>query len=91
MSEYVIEEDEEDIVRESWPEGKEENDTQRQFREDMEEARFDVQFYRGRWFYRGWSVKAKDFRELQDIIRATRIYLQWEELGKTGFIIWPED
>ena len=49
---------------------------------------FEVEHYQGRWFYEGPAVRI-EADELQDVIRATSIKLQWDELGKTGLIVYP--
>lgn len=44
--------------------------------------------YHGRNYYVGPAVTI-DASELQDIIRLTTIRLQWDQLGKTGLIVYP--
>ncbi len=65
-------------------------ETQRyeQFRQDLEEAGYEVEHYQGRWFYQGPAVRI-DSDELQDIIRLTDVKVQWDELGKDGLIVYP--
>lgn len=55
------------------------------FRDDMEEAGFEVRDYKGRFFYEGPAVVVSD---LQDAIRATDIPLQWDHLG-LNWIVYP--
>jgi hypothetical protein len=86
-------EDEEDFEERitEWPEGEgRESKTQQEFREDMEEAGYEHEFYYGRFYYKGWAVRAENFNDLQNIIRATDIYLQWDQLGKDGYIVYPQ-
>lgn len=82
--------DDDEIVKTEWPEdvGKE-PDRQKQFREDMSEAGYRVEFYRGRFYYMGWAVRTEGWNGLQDAIRATKIYLQYDQLGKDGNIVYP--
>ena len=70
-----------------WQGKRAESKTQAQFRNDMENAGYEVLFYHGRWFYEGWAVDVeKD--ELQDVIRSTDVKLQWDEMG-LGLIVYP--
>lgn len=73
-----------------WESEKEESETQKQFREDMAAADREVGFYSGRFYYRGWATEAEDLDDLQAIIRATDVLLQWDQLGKDGFIVYPQ-
>lgn len=73
-----------------WPSEKEESETQKQFREDMTAADREVSFYSGRFYYRGWATDAVDFVALQVVIRATDVLLQWDQLGKKGYIVYPQ-
>ena len=58
------------------------------FIHDMKEAGFEVdEDYHGRNFWIGPAVKC-DASELQDVIRATPVKLQWDQLGK-GLIVYP--
>lgn len=59
-----------------------------QFTEDMEQGGYEVEHYRGRNFYEGPSVQV-EAGELQDVIRSTRINVQWDQLGKSGLVIYP--
>jgi hypothetical protein len=61
----------------------------KQFTEEMEEAGYKVEEYNGRDFYKGPAVSV-DTGELQDVIRATQVTLQWDTLGKDGLIIYPK-
>ena len=45
--------------------------------------------YHGRSFYNGPAVRI-DQSELQDIIRLTTVQLQWDQLGKSGLIVYPK-
>ena len=44
--------------------------------------------YNGRGFYRGPAVIIAS-SELQDVIRLTTVKLQWDQMGKSGLIIYP--
>ena len=57
------------------------------FTADLEEAGFEVRPYNGRFFYRGPAVRIEQ-DELQDVIRATTVKLQWDDMGK-GLIVYP--
>ena len=59
-----------------------------QFRNDMADAGFAVRDYDGRCFYHGPAVAVEDDAEMQDVIRATEIPVQHDDLGK-GFIVYP--
>lgn len=74
-------------------EGDEENDSYERFIEDMKRAgiEYEEEYY-GRFFYDGPAVRTNEqgFPTLQDVIRATKIELQWDNLGH-DFIIYPYD
>lgn len=79
-----------DIIKLGWdPEEGKESDEQKQFRSDMGEAGREFEFYHGRYYYRGWAVRAENFKDLQAIIRATKVDLQWDQLGREGYIVYP--
>ena len=62
-----------------------------QFVEDMENAGIEYDGeYNGRFFYHGPAVRTneKGFPTRQDVIRATKVKLQWDNLG-LDFIIYP--
>jgi hypothetical protein len=83
-----IEEDEEDTEVVEWPEDfGEESKTQKQFKKAMLKAGYPVQTYRGRFFYKGWAARVPQY-ELQDAIRATRVKVQYDNLG-FDFIMYP--
>ena len=62
----------------------------RRFREDMEQAGYEVREYAGRYFYRGPAVTtSRDAGvTMQDVIRATEVRLQWDNLG-LDWIVYP--
>ena len=62
------------------------NKTCNTFVSDMEAAGFAVEHYRGRYFWEGPAVRAKNFDEAQDVIRATKIKLQSDSMGHSS--IW---
>lgn len=64
------------------------DDRHQTFTDDLEAAGYQVEPYRGRFYYHGPAVRiAKD--ELQDVIRATSLPLQWDQLGK-GLVVYPQ-
>lgn len=68
-------------------------DTYQQFIENMEEVGYDVDLdYHGRFFYEGPAVRTNEDSEptLQDVIRATRVDLQWDSLGRNDYIVYPK-
>lgn len=84
-------EDEDAVYETVWPEDAgHQSDRQKQFKADMEEAGRRVEFYRGRFFYKGWATRTEDLNELQEVIRDTVVPLQWDQLGKNGNIIYPQ-
>ncbi len=56
-----------------------------QFAEDCEDAGFEVRFYQGRYFWKGPAASCDD---IQDVIRATEVSVQWDQLG-LGYIVYP--
>jgi hypothetical protein len=56
---------------------------------DMRESGFTCEDYHGRHFYHGPCVSVKGRDALQEVIRATRVPLQWDTLGKSGYVIYP--
>jgi hypothetical protein len=65
------------------------NERHQQFTADMELAGYEVRDYQGRFYYSGPAVEV-DRNELQDVIRATSVPLQWDSMGKTGLIVYPK-
>lgn len=59
----------------------------KKFENDLENE-YDVEQYQGRNFYNGPAVRI-DSSELQDVIRATDVKVQWDTLGKDGLIVYP--
>ena len=62
-----------------------------QFVVDMEEAGLDVFHYKGRWFWEGPAVQTRvdEGIDLQSVVRATPVKLQWEQLGKSDLVVYP--
>lgn len=56
---------------------------------DMTKAGVPVDDYNGRDRYHGPAVKAGDYAEMQSLIRKTTVKVQWDELGKHGYILYP--
>lgn len=56
----------------------------------MERAGYDVREYHGRFFYHGPAVSTNesDGPTLQDVIRATKVSVQWDNLG-LDYIVYP--
>jgi len=73
-----------------WESDEDEGDDQRQFREDMSEAGREIRFYLGKFYYEGWATVVGNFNGIQGVIRDTSVMLQWDELGKNGFIVYPQ-
>ncbi len=61
-----------------------------QFRQDMTEADFDVQEYGGRNYYQG-PATVVDTSEYQDVVRATSVRLQTDNMGKSGIVVYPKE
>ncbi len=57
-----------------------------QFVEEMNQAGFDVEHYEGRFFWSGPAVRTDD---LQQVLCATKISCQWDNLG-LGYIVYPK-
>lgn len=57
------------------------------FTEDMEAAGFEVEQYRGRFFYDGPAVRC-EYSQEHDVIRATTLRLTSDSMGR-GLIIYP--
>jgi hypothetical protein len=58
-----------------------------QFVQDMEDAGFEVSDYHGRFYWHGPAVSC-DRDEHQEVIRATSVRLQHDQLG-LGVIVYP--
>lgn len=62
--------------------------TQKVFQRDMTKAGFVTDWYGGRNYYEGLAVRCpRD--ELQEVIRATKLSLRHETLGKDRVVVWP--
>ena len=57
------------------------------FTEDMEAAGFEIKNYRGRNYYDGPAVVC-EYKQEQDVIRATTLRLTSDSMGK-GLVIYP--
>ena len=60
----------------------------RQFTDDMQDAGHRVTHYAGRNFYKGPAVEI-DADDFQDVIRATKLHLTTDTLGKHGMVVYP--
>ena len=62
-------------------------ESQQQFKEDMENEGFDVEYYCGRFYYHGYAVRC-DSEDEHRVIRATKVDLKTDSMGK-GLILYP--
>ena len=62
------------------------NPRYQKFSDDCLNEGFEVVAYRGRYNYRGPAVSCGD---IQAVIRATTVDVQWDQLGK-GYIVYPK-
>jgi hypothetical protein len=60
------------------------------FIRNMKGHGYEVRYYVGRNFWRGPAVVV-DRAEFHDVIRATFIDLQTDEMGKSDIIVYPKD
>lgn len=69
------------------------NNRYQQFVDDMRSAGIIVEHYRGRFYYEGPAARThvSEGIDLQDIMSATKVKLQWDNLGKEDFIVYPRD
>ncbi len=83
-------EDKDEHYKTEWPEeaGKQ-SDKQKQFKADMEKAERRVEYYCGRFSYKGWATRSEDLYDMQEVIRDTDLLLQWDDMGVSGKIIYP--
>ena len=63
-------------------------DRHQTFRSECEAAGFVVEHYRGRFFYEGPAVRCESEAEYQDVMRATTVRVQRDQLGR-GWIVYP--
>ena len=79
----------------SFPEEENEDideDIYERFVKDMERADIEYEEYNRGFFYHGPAVRTDErgFPTRQDVIRATKVKLQWDNLGISDFIVYPE-
>lgn len=60
-----------------------------EFAEDMKDAGYKVEEYRGRFFYYGPAVRC-DSEEFKDVLAATTVACSWDDMG-LGKIVYPRD
>jgi hypothetical protein len=63
----------------------------REIRAEIEEGGEDWSLreeYHGRNFYEGPAVVVRR-SQLQDVIRATSVDVQWDQMGKDGLVVYP--
>jgi len=67
------------------------NTIYQQFVEDMEEAGIEWEHYRGRFYYEGPAARTNEngFPTQQDVIRATKVNVQWDNMG-FNWIVYPK-
>lgn len=58
------------------------------FVRDCERAGIDVEHYQGRFFWTGPAVRCPDRDAVHNLMRATRVRLQHDQLG-LGWIYYP--
>ena len=58
------------------------------FAEEMVASGRTVKQYHGRNFYEGPSVTCWRV-DLQEIIRSTSVGLQWDDMGKRRYVVYP--
>lgn len=56
---------------------------------DLRSEHPQVQHYRGRFYYEGPAFFIDDGDDLQTVIRATTVRLQWDSLGRSGNVVYP--
>lgn len=59
------------------------------FARECEEAGFDVEPYDGRFYWKGPSVRCDDDSAAQQVIRATAVEIQRDNLGR-GWVVYPK-
>lgn len=59
-----------------------------QFTADMRDAGYVVKHYDGRNFYHGPAVEI-DADDFQDVVRATKLLLVSDQMGKRGLVVYP--
>jgi len=79
-----------ELTEMGWESDEDESNYQRQFRGDMSIAGRGIRFYLGRHFYKGWATVAANFNDIQGVVRATSVALQWDQLGKDSYIVYPQ-
>ena len=60
----------------------------RRFVENMEDAGYQIQHYQGRDYYQGPAIFV-DRSEFQDVVRATKLPLVTDQMGKSGLVVYP--
>ena len=71
---------------------KEWSERYQQFVKDIEEHGFEWIMYKGRFFYEGPAVMSDEqsnMKNMQEIIRATKVQCQWDNLG-LDYIVYPK-
>lgn len=63
------------------------NDTCNKFVEECENAGFEVEHYRGRFYWTGPAVRCEN-SDYQTLVRATSMELQHDSMG-LGMIVYP--
>ncbi len=60
-----------------------------QFVKDMEAAGFETYEYHGRYFWKGPAITCLH-EQLQEVIRATSVKVQWDHMGLNSYVIYPK-
>lgn len=91
MSQYEEELDDNEEILEPEVEGLTYNNrTYQQFVHECEQAGLEVRDYHGRNFYEGPAVSVDDFDGMVEVMRATTVRIQYDQLGRSGYIIYPK-
>jgi hypothetical protein len=60
----------------------------RRFMRDMKRAGYKMQWYQGRFWWNGPAVETGNGVDLQDILGATKVKCQWDNMG-LDLIVYP--
>lgn len=59
-----------------------------QFVDDALDMGFDVEHYRGRFYWEGPAVRVEDLDTLQQFLANCSVKCQWDNMGR-GYIVYP--
>jgi hypothetical protein len=57
-----------------------------QFMDDMKQAKLEMQYYAGRFFWKGPAVVVPN---IQDVLHNTKVPCQWDNMG-LDFVVYPK-